>query len=202
MGRDRMVTWMPVSNWGIKICLLFLKFHILDFFIKAAEVDVVGKVGIRKCSTQGTEYFHCWKLGSAFTLFAVGYSSSPLTSLMFLDFPKLDTLIAGTISALETPWLSSHSHTAFQLGPHCHGEAPFPSPWRVNNKAPFGHLVLILPLASCLPKQWGTFISTCHLDENNCYQILESLLTCPNLAQETLISLLRPTKKRRRKKFF
>lgn len=39
---------MPVSNWGIKVCLLFLKFHILDFFVKAAEVDVVEKVGIRK----------------------------------------------------------------------------------------------------------------------------------------------------------
>lgn len=39
---------MPLSNWGIKVCLLFLKFHILVFFFKGAEVDVVGKVGIRK----------------------------------------------------------------------------------------------------------------------------------------------------------
>lgn len=39
---------MLVSNWGIKVCLLFLNFYILDFFVKAAEVDVVGKVGIKK----------------------------------------------------------------------------------------------------------------------------------------------------------
>lgn len=30
------------------LSLLFLKFRILDFFVKAAEVSVVGKVGIRK----------------------------------------------------------------------------------------------------------------------------------------------------------
>lgn len=183
MGVVRMVSWVPVCNRTKRVCLfLSLSSCTVDFLVKAAEFDV-GKEGIR-------EYEEHRILLLCLFFVSSSRSSSALKNLllMFLVFPKLSIFIAvplwRPLDLLPQPYcLSVTIH-------------PLPISWQYipsfyseeicNNQSTVWTSCFSPAPCHLVAKQWGTLTSTHHLGESNCCQILENLLLCPSLAQETI----------------
>ena len=113
-----MVSWVRVCNRTKRVCLfLSLSSCTVDFLVKAAEFDV-GKEGIR-------EYEEHRILPHCLFFVSSSSSSSALTNLLltFSVFPKLSIFIA--LPLWRPLDFGSHSHIAFQVGPHLMTVHPF-----------------------------------------------------------------------------